>query len=306
MKITSIFFAHKRYFALADELKKVRPDIEIILHEENMEKLPDTDAYFGFFPILDFYQKQYKWVHCIAAGVDKFLEKDMHPDTIFTRTIGQFGYQIGTYVLSYLLADVNLHDAYRKQQETKLYKPIQKTTLKEKTVVVFGTGEIGREIARILGMLEARVLGISRSGKQAPYFDAVYETSASKEIVKQADYIINIMPLTEETHKYFNTDFFAHCKDTFFVNVGRGKSVDEEALLNALNKQQVRMAILDVQDTEPLPQDSWLWEDNRVVITPHISGSPDLKQGAKRIPQILRKIENKEELDCLVDFSKKY
>lgn len=306
MKIKSIFFAHKRYFALADRLKEERPEIELVMYDEDMKELPDTDAYFGFFPILNFYEKKYKWVHSIAAGVDKFLVQDMPKDTIFTRTIGQFGYQIGTYVLSYMLADVNLHAQYFSQQKEKLYKPTTKQVLKSKQVVIFGTGEIGKEIAKYLKAVEMEVIGISRSGNQVEYFDQVYPEKEALENLFDAEFIVNIMPLTEETKYYFNYEFFKHCKKAMFINVGRGKSVKEDDLKTALDQGFIRKAVLDVQEEEPLPSTSWMWEDERVLLTPHISGGPDLKQGARQIPEILRKIERQEPLDCLVDLDKKY
>lgn len=179
-----------------------------------------------------------------------------------------------------------------------------------KTAVIVGVGEIGTETARILKALGMRTIGVRRSGKDVPNVDQMYDMTGLHEALSQGDYVINILPLTDETkHIYDQTAFEQFRSGACFVNVGRGPSVKTEALLNALQNGQVAFAALDVFEEEPLPADHPLWGMDNVLITPHIAGSTE--QYADRAVDIF--IKNLEAYVAgdtlplnLVDYSHKY
>lgn len=310
MKITSIFLSEKNASMIKDELEKEFSDlIKVYVNDGNLTQLPHTDAYIGFGPILDFEAKNYKWIHCLAAGVDRFVNcENITKDVILTRTINpNVGFQIASYCLSYILAiENNLFTYFKHQQQNDWNRKAKKENFKGKKVVIFGTGNIGSEIAKLLIGIGFNVVGISKSGKKRENFDEVYKVDECYQVISDARWIINIMPLTTDTTDFFDYEFFSKLQQASFINVGRGLSVIEEDLIRALEEGFLEYAILDVQRVEPLPKDSKLWNNKNIFITPHISGLPDFEASSRSIPIILRKIINQEELDCIVDLTKEY
>lgn len=101
-----------------------------------------------------------------------------------------------------------------------------------------------------------------------------------KEVLPEVDFVVNILPLTEETTGLFDQHMFEHFDPkSVFINVGRGASVKTQDLVQALNNQQLSFAALDVFEEEPLPQDHPLWKMDNVLITSHIAGlTPDFQK----------------------------
>ena len=101
-----------------------------------------------------------------------------------------------------------------------------------------------------------------------------------QEVLPEVDFVVNILPLTEETTGLFDQHIFEHFDSkAVFINVGRGASVKTQDLIQALNKQQLSFAALDVFEEEPLPQDHPLWKMDNVLITSHIAGlTPDFQK----------------------------
>lgn len=117
-----------------------------------------------------------------------------------------------------------------------------------------------------------RVLGYKTSDTPVEYFDEIYTQDDKKECFKQADYLVSVLPNTPETKHTVNAESLSWMKrSSIFINVGRGLNVDEEALLNALENKQIAGAVLDVFQTEPLPEDHPFWIMDNVFVTPHIS-----------------------------------
>jgi len=128
----------------------------------------------------------------------------------------------------------------------------------------------GLDLAAILGM---RVVGASRTPRQAKGFDAMVETARLVEAVGDADYVINILPGGPQNAGMIGAAVFAAMKSTaFFINVGRGETVDEQALIAVLRDRRIAGAGLDVFNTEPLPAESPLWDLPNAFICPHIGG----------------------------------
>lgn len=147
-------------------------------------------------------------------------------------------------------------------------------SLSGKTMLVVGLGGIGTEAARRGAALGMRVIGTRNSSREGPEFiDYVGLSHELLELATQADVIVNTLPITPATKGLLDADFFASTKQgAIFVNVGRGATVDTDALLAALQQGKLAGAGLDVTDPEPLPEDHPLWQVKNVIITPHVSG----------------------------------
>ena len=149
----------------------------------------------------------------------------------------------------------------------------QLNDLEGKTVLVVGLGGIGTEVAKRAHALGMRVIATRASGHEGPdYVSYVGLPDELLKLTREADYVVNCLPLTRETTGIFNTQFFAAMKPSaYFLSVGRGKSTVTADLVAALESHKIAGAGLDVVDPEPLPASSPLWKLPNVLITPHIS-----------------------------------
>ncbi|WP_405171878.1 D-2-hydroxyacid dehydrogenase [Paenibacillus sp. FSL H8-0280] len=254
-----------------------------------------------------------KWVQVWSAGVDNLPFADLQQKNVqVTSANGVHAIPITEIILGMMLSHSRwLRQAMLHQQQAEWKAPAKPLPeLHGKTAVIVGVGEIGTETARILKALGMRTIGVRRSGKDVPNVDQMYDMTGLHEALSQGDYVINILPLTDETkHIYDQTAFEQFRSGACFVNVGRGPSVKTEALLNALQNGKVAFAALDVFEEEPLPADHPLWGMDNVLITPHIAGSTE--QYADRAVDIF--IKNLEAYVAgdtlplnLVDYSHKY
>lgn len=148
--------------------------------------------------------------------------------------------------------------------------------LQDCTLGIIGYGGIGKECARIVSQgFGTRVIGMKRNpatadSEQMEFADEIVDNGRMDYLLEQSDFILNICPLVESTKDIFNKEFFAKMKDTaIFMNIGRGPSVVEEDLIEALKNGTIAGAFLDVFRQEPLPKDSPFWDLPNVYITPH-------------------------------------
>jgi len=141
------------------------------------------------------------------------------------------------------------------------------------TIGIIGVGDIGQETARLAKAFGMRVLGVRRSGEPTEHVDQMYSLEGLPQLLNESDYVVNALPLTEETYHYIGAKQFAQMKcNAFYINIGRGPTTDTEALLQALLSKQIAGAGLDVFEQEPLPADHPLWQMDNVILTPHSSG----------------------------------
>ncbi|MEM9159728.1 MAG: D-2-hydroxyacid dehydrogenase, partial [Verrucomicrobiota bacterium] len=149
--------------------------------------------------------------------------------------------------------------------------------LRGKTMLVVGLGSIGLEIVKRARAFGLRLIGLRGNPEKAVRdVENIFCSSELDTAVSEADLIVNTLPHTKETHHLFdNSAFAAAKKGAYFFNVGRGGTVDEAALINALSNGQLAGAGLDVFEVEPLPESSPLWQMKNVLITPHTGGSHD-------------------------------
>lgn len=241
------------------------------------ETLKECEVLMGYFPpqLLKMLPNL-RWLQTPAAGVDK-LCGDIYasPDVILTNCSGAFGVAIAEYMLTGLLILLRNMPAYMTNQKRKIWHE-DKTcrSIYKSTVTVVGMGDIGRKFAQRVKALGAFVRGVKRtSGTPNEIFDEVYTVENLKEAVIGADAVALCLPGTPETRGVFSAEIIAAMKkDAILINCGRGVTVDEKSLTQALISGSIAGAVLDVFETEPLSEESPLWEMENVIITPHISG----------------------------------
>ena len=161
------------------------------------------------------------------------------------------------------------------------WNPIRKEPeLTGSTVGIVGAGSIGIEVAKRLKSFDTKVIGYKRKAEAVRFFDEIYTGNEGLEIViRESDYLIIAVPLTKETMHLINKERISWMKSSaVLINVARGKIVDQDALVDALNAGKLRGAGLDVTTPEPLPKDHPLWKMSQVFITPHNASSSPFMQ----------------------------
>ncbi|MGC9360425.1 MAG: D-2-hydroxyacid dehydrogenase [Anaerolineae bacterium] len=231
-----------------------------------------------------------RWYQQWGAGAD-WLRR--YPDVrasglILTNASGVHAIPISEHIIGMALALARgLHAAVRHQVEHRWHRPeggIRE--LAGATMLLIGVGAIGSRTARLAKALDMRVLGVRRDPAQGdPHVDAMYGPGDLPELWAQADLVVLTVPLTDETHHMVDEAALrAMPSHAVIINIGRGGTIDQEALVRALQEGWIGGAGLDVFDPEPLSEDSPLWDMPNVLITSHYAGtSPVYNQRALAI-----------------------
>ncbi|MGQ5638095.1 MULTISPECIES: D-2-hydroxyacid dehydrogenase [unclassified Streptomyces] len=209
------------------------------------------------------------WVHTASAGVDHLMSPELAAsDTVVTNARGVFDEPIAEYVAALVLAVAKDLPRTLELQRERTWRHREGRRVAGTRACVVGSGPIGRAIARVLkalGVTTALVGRVPRTGVHGP--------GDLDRLISRADWVIAAAPLTEETYGMFGAHRFGVMQPSaFFVNVGRGGLVDEEALARALTRRWIAGAALDVFTAEPLPADSPLWGLPGLIVSPHMSG----------------------------------
>ena len=216
-----------------------------------------------------------EWIHVAAAGVDKLLFPELVASpVVVTNARGIFDRPIAEFVLASVLAHAKLLHESHDLQVRREWRHRETRAVAGATALVVGTGGIGREIARLLRAAGLEVRGAGRRPTDDdPDFGTVVDSADLPAAVPWADYVVNATPLTTATAGLFDAAVFRAMRDTaHFVNIGRGPSVVEDDLVEALRSGWLDGASLDVFTTEPLPPDSPLWDAPGLVVSAHMSG----------------------------------
>lgn len=216
-----------------------------------------------------------KWVHVAAAGVDTLLFDELvSSDVVVTNSRGIFDRPIAEFVLSSILAFAKDVPTSLRLQAGTQWQHRETELIVGTHATVFGTGAIGREIARLLRAVGMKVSGAGRRERaDDPDFGQIRRSAELANYVGEADYLIAVAPLTKTTHSVVNAAVFEAMKPTArLINVGRGELVVTDDLIDALRTDAIAGAALDVFEQEPLPPKSPLWTMGNVLISPHMSG----------------------------------
>jgi phosphoglycerate dehydrogenase-like enzyme len=219
-----------------------------------------------------------KWIQSMITGVDSILSlPSLGDDVLLTSSRGIHGPQMSEIAFLFMLAlNRNLYQNFRDRLEKKWVR-WPGTLLKDKKVGVLGVGVIGEEIARKCKVFGMTVYGITRTKRENPYVDFAYGPEGILEVMSEVDYFINVVPSTPETRKMIGKkELYAMKASAYFINIGRGDTVDEDALIEVLQAEKIAGAALDVYNIEPLPIESPLWNLENVILTPHIGGMSDI------------------------------
>ena len=219
-----------------------------------------------------------RWVHATSAGAGEVVRAARLPPEVLERitvttSSGVHAIPLAEFAILGLLAIAKDLPRFAADQRARAWPELRRPLreLDGQTLVLVGLGEIGRETARLAKGFGMRTVGIRRSRKPPPeHVDEVHGPDRLGELASRADAMVVSLPLTEATAGMIDRATIDRLPPgCSFVNVGRGGVVDEPALVEALRERRIAGAVLDVFATEPLPEDSPLWDLPNVVVTPH-------------------------------------
>jgi len=299
-----------------EKINNVIPDI--VIHTTNLEDakqyIGDADILiaWGWMDIRSLYKAapKLKWIHALSAGVEKLTFPELQTsDTILTNSKGIHGIPVSEHVLSLMLAFTRGLNLLIRQQQQKIWKRVPTDEIQEKTIAIVGLGSIGRTIAKKAKGLGMNVIAVKREMTTEIFVDKLYTPDLIHSMLADADFVVVALPLTEETHGFFQLEHFTAMKrSAYFINIARGAVVKEADLVQALEQQLIQGAGLDVFDHEPLPKDSPLWDMPNVILTPHLAAlSPAyLDRAIKLFVDNLGRFIQNSEMENVVDKLKGY
>jgi phosphoglycerate dehydrogenase-like enzyme len=278
-----------------------RPDLEYrgAAHTDvSAGDLAWAEVYIGFMrPPGAVSMGTVRWVHCTGAGVDVWLAPPaLDRAILLTRTSESFGPAIAEWAVARVLAFQQQIGGLAAAQRAHRWLPRDLPPLAGTRALVLGTGDVGSAIARALSALGVTVTGVSRRGAArgdvgASPFRAIHRIDELASLVGDADWIVLALPDTPATRGLFSRDLMSRCRGAVLLNAGRGVVVDEGVLPDALGRGWLRGAALDVFTVEPLPASSPLWDDARVMISPHCSGRTTVEGAVSGFLECLAELE---------------
>jgi phosphoglycerate dehydrogenase-like enzyme len=210
-----------------------------------------------------------RWIQSCSAGVEK-LAPLIPADVTLTNASGVHGPRGGEYGMTAVLMLNSRVPSFVTNQQAARWEQIHTTPLKGKTLVLLGVGAIGGEVARLAKRYGMRVLGVTRSGKPHKSVDRMFRPKQFAQVLPKADFVLSTLPLTPETNSLVGrAELDMLPRHAGVVNLGRGRVIDYDALMQKLHKRELSGAVLDVFYEEPLPADSPLWSTPNLIMSPH-------------------------------------
>ena len=278
--------------------------------EMTAEDYASAAALMNFFPPQGVSQaKNLEWMQLSSAGADVFCKEGVLPENcVLTNGSGAYSLSVGEHMLAMTFALIRNFPQYKANQVEHVWKDEGRIiSVEGATVAVLGMGDIGSFYARKMNALGARVIGVRRHEHPKPdYVEEQATFEQLDEVLPKADIVAMVLPGGEETRHLINDRTLSLMKEnSYILNVGRGSSIDQEALYRALESGHIRGAALDVTDPEPLPADHPLWSCRNVLITPHVAGWWHLRETFNRVVRIfgtnLKHFVNGEALENIVN-----
>ncbi len=232
-----------------------------------------------------------KWMQLNSAGVDAYCKEGVLPEgVILTNAKGAYGPSVSDWMLTATYMLLRRMDQYMVNQTRHVWREEGNVdTLENATVLLLGLGDIGSDYARKVHALGANVIALTRTvhGELPDYVAENHTIDELDRYLPGADIVAMVLPGTKETYHLMDARRLALMKKSaYLVNAGRGDSVDNLALDEALREGVLAGAALDVTEPEPLPADHPLWDCPRAIIAPHIAGKFFLAETLNRISGI--------------------
>jgi phosphoglycerate dehydrogenase-like enzyme len=223
-----------------------------------------------------------RWIHLSSAGYTRYDCDEVRAaltqrGTLLTTSSHVYDEPCAQHVLAMMLALARqLPQCYEAQRTTRSWESGPRRSasylLSGQVVLLLGLGAIGQRLVQMLQPFDMEILAVRRSARTVEGVELVALDQLERALAR-ADHVVNILPDNASTRHFVNAERLAHFKPgACFYNIGRGTTVDQEALCSALHSSRLGAAYLDVTDPEPLPPEHPLWQAPNCTITPHSAG----------------------------------
>lgn len=254
------------------------PEIELYApetEEELLLHLNDAEVIFANPILLSKYinhAKNVKWVQSSFAGIDALNNESLQKNYILTNMRETYGEIMAEYVLGYILMLEKNILWNIKNQKNKAWGQKSYPSIVWKKIWIMWIGSIGRIIAIYAKTMWMTVYWYANSYREQHCIDKVYTSENRDEFLEDLDYVVSVLPNTKETQWIVNMEFLKKLPSkSVLINIWRWANINENDLVTALKNKTISWAVLDVFQTEPLPENSDFWDLDNMYVTPHIS-----------------------------------
>jgi phosphoglycerate dehydrogenase-like enzyme len=270
--------SHRLFVAgKTDHVLDVGPSDPRILEAEIVFGQPDPETIVR--------SRTLRWLHLSSAGYARYDTREVRDalkiaSAVMTNSSSVFDEPCAQHLMAFLLADARLlYPSYANQRDSHGWPQnelrLKMRLLVDETIFIVGYGAIGRRLAQLLAPYPVRVIGYRRTPPPGTESRVVGPAQLSNALA-EADHVINILPESAETRRFFDANRLRQIKrGARYYTIGRGTTTDQEALARTLESGHLLAAYLDVTDPEPLPPDDPLWTTPNCYITPHTGGGHD-------------------------------
>jgi glyoxylate/hydroxypyruvate reductase A len=285
---------------------------DVLVHERDPYDPARIDYALSFRPAFGFLKSlpNLKTIFSLGAGVDAFLADPDFPKAVpLVRFVDP---QLSTEMAQYVVMHVLLQHRHQRdfdaaQAQSKWAQRMLPRKTADTRIGILGLGEIGTVAGERLRDLGFPVHGWSRTNKTVPGIKSYAGESEFEAFLKASDFLVCLLPLTNETRGVLNAKTFAMLPDgAYVINVARGGHLVEPDLIAALDSGHLSGATLDVFQTEPLPEISPIWKHKKIVATPHIAAISDPRVTANYIIDAIAIAQRGEKHPNTVDVGKGY
>jgi len=233
--------------------------------------------------------RRVRWIHSRSAGLEQTLFPELiESEVILTNGSGVFSPSLGEFAVAAILYFAKDFRRMIRNQIAGVWEPFDVTMVSGQTLGIVGYGSSGCAVAARARALEMNVLGlrrrVSQQSRKDSLIEQVYGSEQRLEMLSRCDYVVVTVPLTEQTRSLIaDAEFAVMKKNAVVINIGRGPTIDERAMIKALSENRIRGAALDVFDQEPLPQGHPFYFLENVLLSPHCADhTPDWLHNAMR------------------------
>ncbi|KQW33154.1 MULTISPECIES: D-2-hydroxyacid dehydrogenase [Pseudomonas] len=308
-----VLIAEHDHPVYAQLLREAAPDIEVLTSGDSAELsrlATDCPVWLGQPDLLATLLRQGhrpNWLQSTWAGITPLLAEGLTRNYRLTRAVGIFGQVMAEYVLTYMLGHEREVLARLVSQVERKWDNRQGQGLAGRKVLIVGTGDIGQRVAQFLVPFGVQLYGVARDARALAPFIEVGALKDLPRLVGEADYVINLLPNTPDTHDVYDAALFKQFKPTgLFINVGRGVAVVDADLVQALKDGHLAGAVIDVCRQEPLPQRHPFWTAWGLLLTGHSSAPTSPPMMVQLFLENLRAYQAGDALRGEVDFTRGY
>lgn len=291
-------------------LKAKAPEVEVSVYPEVDNKKEVTYALVWNYPpgvLKEF--PNLKVVASMGAGVDHIIsDPELPKQVLVTRVVDiQLGIDMAEFVLALVMDHLRNLSLHKGMEASREWKPRTYYRIADATVGIMGMGILGNKVSEKLKSVGFNVTGWARTQRTNRDFRIFSGKDELEAFLKEINILVCLLPLTPLTENILNKDLFSKLpKNSYIINVARGRHLVEKDLLEYLDNDHLSGAALDVFRTEPLPQDHPFWDHPKVHVTPHIASVTRPSSVVAQVLENYRRLQKGQPLGNTVETSKGY